>query len=111
MLEKVIENKIKDYLFEKGAYYFKVHGSSFMEKGIPDIICCYKGYFIGIEVKAPGKLRNQSEYQKIHMRNILKAGGWHILVDNVDVVKSTLATIDNLYEQRTNKKDIESSDS
>lgn len=90
MLEKRVEDSIKDYLFNLGAYYFKVHGSAFMPKGIPDIICCYKGYFIGIEVKAPGKLYNQSDYQKIHMNNILNANGIHILADSLDKVKEVL---------------------
>lgn len=75
MKEKIIENKIKDYLFENGFYFIKIHGSSFMEKGIPDLVCCINGKFIGIEVKAPGKLKGQSEYQKIHEENILKANG------------------------------------
>jgi len=93
MLEKKIETEIKNYLFSKGAYFFKVHGSAMMPKGIPDIICCYKGKFIGIEVKAPNKLNNQSEYQKIHMKNILDAGGIHILANSLDLVKEVIENI------------------
>ena len=33
-----------------------------------------------------GKLNGQSEHQKIHMNNILKAGGIYILADNVETV-------------------------
>lgn len=86
MREKTIENKIKEYLFSKGIYYFKVHGSSFQVSGIPDIVCCYKGMFVGIEVKRPGALNEQSEQQKIHERNIRKSGGIYLLVDNVQTV-------------------------
>ena len=56
MREKLIEKRIKTYLFDIGAYNIKIHGSNFQEPGIPDIIACYKGKFIGIETKAPGKL-------------------------------------------------------
>lgn len=94
MLEKKVENSIKDFLFSKGAYFFKVHGSKFMPVGLPDIVCCYKGRFIGIEVKAPGKLYNQSDYQVIHMNNIRKAGGIYLLTDNLLDVESLLEDID-----------------
>lgn len=94
MLEKSVENSIKDYLFSKNAYFFKVHGSKFMLPGIPDIVCCYKGKFIGIEVKAPGKLYNQSDYQVIHMDNIRKAGGIYLLTDNLQDVIDLLEDID-----------------
>ena len=92
MLEKAVEKKIKDYLFIEGYYHVKIHGSSFMVKGIPDIIACIKGLFVGIEVKAPGRINNQSQEQKIHQKNIELAGGIYLLVDNlkevVDFVES-----------------------
>jgi Holliday junction resolvase len=86
MIEKSVENKIKKYLFSKGIYHFKVHGSKFMVKGIPDLVCCYKGKFLGIEVKKPGNKSGQTEEQKIHERNITKSGGIYLLVDDVNEV-------------------------
>ena len=97
MREKAIETKIKIYLFKIGAYFIKIHGSNFQEPGIPDIIACYKGRFIGIEVKAPGKLTNQSEQQKIHQRNIEKAEGIYLLTDSLDDVKKLIGDIDEEY--------------
>lgn len=32
---------------------WKMHGSVYMEAGIPDIVCCVEGRFIALEVKAP----------------------------------------------------------
>ena len=90
MLEKNVENKIKRWLTSKNIYYFKVHGSSFMQPGIPDIIACVNGRFVGIEVKNVGKLKNQSEQQKIHERLIKDSGGIFILADSLDVVKEEL---------------------
>lgn len=86
MREKSVENDIKAYLFSKGIYHFKVHGSQFMERGIPDIIACVNGYFVGIEVKRPGAKNEQSEYQKIHERNIKKSNGIYLLVDSLEEV-------------------------
>ena len=49
--ETNLQRKVQEYLVSKGAYEFKVHGSAYMKSGIPDIISCYKGLFIGIECK------------------------------------------------------------
>ena len=88
MREKSVENDIKNYLFKKGIYHFKVHGSKFMEPGIADIIACFNGHFLAIEVKRPGNKKGQTEVQKIHERNVIKSGGTYLLVDNLeDVVK------------------------
>lgn len=98
MLEKNVENKIKRWLQSKNIYYFKVHGSSFMQPGIPDIIACVNGCFVGIEVKNVGKLKNQSEQQKIHEKLIKASGGIFILADSLEVVKDELCrNIPNFY--------------
>lgn len=72
--EKTFENKIKKYLKEKGAWYIKYWGGGqFTKEGIPDLLVCYKGMFIAIEVKASkGK---PSELQLYHLRKIKEAGG------------------------------------
>lgn len=98
MREKTVETKIKDYLFSKGIYHFKIHGSKFMPSGIPDIVCCFEGSFLGIEVKRPGAKNEQSEQQKVHERNIIKSGGTYLLVDSLEEVV-------NYVESKTVKQD------
>ena len=57
-----------------------------MKSGIPDIISCYKGLFIGIECKI-GK-NKMSKLQEEHRDQILAAGGIHILAYKLeDVIK------------------------
>lgn len=72
--EKQFENKIKAYLKSKNAWFIKYWGGgSFTKAGIPDILCCHKGRFIAIEVKAPnGKA---SELQLYNLKKIEEAGG------------------------------------
>ena len=72
--EKQFENKIKAYLKEKGAWFLKYWaGAQYTKTGIPDLLVCYKGKFIAIEVKAEnGK---PSELQLHHIEQIRKAGG------------------------------------
>jgi len=50
--ETRIQRKIQNYLNEKRIFHFRVNADT-NTVGIPDIIACYKGYFIGIEVKTP----------------------------------------------------------
>lgn len=77
MLETPLRRKITKALQEKypGVWY-KIHGGPMQEKGIPDILGCYKGRFVGFEVKRPGKdFREPTLYQKLQLKNIKKAGG------------------------------------
>lgn len=56
--------------------------------GTPDILVCYRGCFIGFEVKsAKGQ---QSATQKFAQREIEDAGGIYIVVRSVDEVKHFL---------------------
>lgn len=72
--EKAFENKIKDFLKKEGAWFIKYWaGSEYTKAGIPDILACVNGIFLGIEVKAAtGK---PSELQLYTLDEIKKAGG------------------------------------
>lgn len=101
MKEKSVENDIKDYLFRKGIYHFKVHGSKFMEPGIADIIACINGHFVAIEVKRPGAKNEQSEVQKVHERNVNKSGGTYLLVDSLQEVIAYVTLLEDSHEKGT----------
>lgn len=77
--EKNFENKIKNYLKSKGAWYVKYWaGSKFTKSGIPDILACINGYFVAIEVKAPDG--EPSELQLHQINEIRKAHGFAMVV-------------------------------
>ena len=72
--EKTFENKIKKFLDAHGAYYVKFFANAYTKSGIPDVLACINGYFVGIEVKAQnGK---PSEIQLYNVRKINAAGGF-----------------------------------
>ena len=50
-------------LVVEGYFCFKVHGSEYMTAGLPDIIVCAEGLFIGLETKMPSKRNNTSVKQ------------------------------------------------
>ncbi|WP_326832189.1 VRR-NUC domain-containing protein [Aerococcus mictus] len=88
--EKVIENKIKKYLDSLGAYYEKIHGESlFQSAGIPDILACVNGHFVGIEVKRE-KGNTTSALQDYKLKAITNAGGVAIVARSVQDVQECL---------------------
>jgi hypothetical protein len=62
-------------------WWFKTHGEPMQARGIPDILMCYSGLFIGIEFKImrQGKL-NVSPYQEYNIDLINKASGFGLVV-------------------------------
>lgn len=52
----------------------KIHGDPYQERGVPDILGCYKGKMFVIEAKRPGKERNLSQYQRLKLKKYKKAG-------------------------------------
>ena len=77
--EKQFENKVKLFLKGNGCWFLKYWGgASYTKSGIPDILVCCKGRFIGVETKAPkGK---PSDLQIYNLRQIDKAGGIAVLL-------------------------------
>lgn len=82
--EKNFENRIKDFLKSKGCWFIKYwsgsssRGKTFTKEGIPDILCCCNGKFIGIEVKA--KNGKPKPLQLWNLRKIEEAGGFGVLL-------------------------------
>lgn len=68
-------------------YWFSPVGSMYGKAGVPDIIVCWGGMFVGIEVKAPGKIKNTSTLQDVAHKSIRAANGRVIVVDDVEMVK------------------------
>lgn len=93
MLEKDIVAAIKKYLASLGSdiFFWKEWGGPYGTSGVPDIICCYKGRFLGLEVKLPtGRL---TELQKRAIRKINGAGGVACRVESVEDVKHVIEQV------------------
>lgn len=84
--EKRVERQITKYLDSLGAYYVKIHGSTYMPAGTADLLCCVNGSFVAIEVKKP-KGGVVSELQKFKIKEVQNAGGIAFVANGLDVVK------------------------
>ena len=85
--EKKVKEKVKKILNKIGAYYCMPATGGYGASGVPDIIACYQGRFIGIECKANGN--KPTALQKKHLNDIKNSKGLSLLIDesNVDMLE------------------------
>lgn len=67
MKEKAFENKIKEWLKNHNCYNVKFFANGYTKRGVPDILTCVNGWFIGIETKS-----DEGEPTKLQLYNIKK---------------------------------------
>lgn len=89
--ESRLSSKIQAALRAEGYFCFKVHGNEMMMAGLPDIIVCARGMFIGLETKMPGKRGNVSPRQKYVHSKISQAQGAAIVVCGVEEALTEVA--------------------
>lgn len=71
--EKLFENRIKKYLADRGCWTLKTFSNGVQRAGVPDLLCCVNGHFVGIEVKS--ETGRPSELQLWNIRKIEESGG------------------------------------
>lgn len=93
--EGKVKAKVVDILKEAGVYYFFPVTGGFGRSGIPDIVACYRGRFIGIECKTGTK--QPTALQTRELDRIDSVGGVTLVIreTNLDKVSKLLSLIDN----------------
>lgn len=88
--EAKVKSKVTAILNAEGAYYFSPATHGYGKSGVPDIVVCYYGRFIGIECKAGDN--KTTVLQDRELRAIRESGGISIVVNeaNIDSVKRVL---------------------
>ena len=90
---RIVQN-IKKLIRVRGGWCVKIHGGPYQDAGTPDILACYKGRFIAIEVKTcRGVARPE---QKITQRAITGSGGYSLITHLIGDVADVLDEIDKL---------------
>lgn len=91
--ETLVVKKIKEYILsiEPSAYIYKVCGSGYSRKGEPDLHVCFRGRFIGLEVKDPkNKSYGATALQIQRIKEIRKSGGIAAVVTSPEDVEVLL---------------------
>ena len=81
--EKKVKNKVVALLKEHSAYYFFPATYGMGRSGIPDVVCCHNGAFIGIECKA-GK-NTTTMLQDRELAAIEEAGGSSLIINEYNL--------------------------
>jgi len=80
--ETLFSHRVEKELKKRDIWYMKVWGNMYQKSGVPDILACINGKFVGIELKTnTGKT---SEIQKKNLSEIRNCGGIGIWVKESD---------------------------
>lgn len=76
--EKVFQMRVEQYLDYMEVWYVKIWGNGIQRSGIPDLLLCCNGQFIGVELKKCGG--KASKLQSYEIGKIRDSGGYAMVV-------------------------------
>ncbi len=104
--EKKVKNNVVRLLKERGAYYFFPASYGMGRSGVPDIVCCLHGQFIGIECKAGNN--KPTPLQERELAAIKVAGGLSCVINESNIPQ--LATMLDLLTENADEQRAETID-
>lgn len=91
-LEAAVVRRITRLLDAREAWWVKTTGVNLV--GCPDLLVCYRGYFIALEVKRHRDSAYQANKKQLHeIKKIRKAGGTAYVVYGVSDVEEILDAV------------------
>jgi uncharacterized protein Veg len=106
MLESALIKKIRRKLkteYGESLWLFKTHGGADQIRGLPDLIGVYRSYFVGLEVKQPGK--QATPLQAFTIQQIRAAGGYATVIHSFEEAKAFLGTVPEPPAEATGDRD------
>jgi Holliday junction resolvase len=86
---KVKANVVK-ILKKYEVYYFFTATGGFGRSGVPDVVCCVKGKFLGIECKANGNKPTALQEREIEAIRSAKGMAMVVHEDNLDALETVI---------------------
>lgn len=94
--ETIFKEKVLNYFKTiPNLWVLKVYGNAIQSGGIPDLLICYKGRFIALELKDPNEKNTYGATgrQLIHIKKIKQCGGLAYVVDSMEEIKQIIESI------------------
>ena len=93
--EKSFEKQVKRFLADSDCWVLKTWSNGIQREGVPDLLVCCNGYFLGIELKAESGV--PSPLQLWNINEIRKAGGMAFVLypDKFHVLKDLINDLNN----------------
>jgi len=93
-----VKQKVKKLLANHGAYHFSPQTGGYGRSGIPDIIACCDGIFMGIECKAGDN--KPTKLQERELKAIDEAEGIALVIN-----ENNLHELESILEELENEND------
>ena len=105
MKEAQFSREVTQYLESKGAIVNNQTGSMFSKVGVSDLLVCYKGFFIALELKVGNY---QSDPLQIsYLQKVRNAGGFGLILrDNIHELMVLLHCIENGIERQYRQPEL-----
>lgn len=96
--EKKVKQQVVKLLNEVGAYHFYPVSGGYGASGVPDVVACFLGKFIGIECKAGKNV--PTALQEKNLADIKEAKGQSLVINehNLDDLVICIERIKKEYE-------------
>lgn len=89
-IENDFQKKVIDYLRRNKIWHFRFQAQS-NKYGLPDIICLYRGFFLGLELKADKGSPTELQLKKLEAINY--NGGIGIILKDLSELEEIIDTI------------------
>lgn len=80
--EAKVKAAVRAWLKARGIWYCMPIGSGYGTSGVPDFLCSWRGRFLAIETKAPGRRNNTTALQRMQIEAIEASGGTAVVIDD-----------------------------
>ena len=105
MKEAQFSREVTQYLESKGAIVNNQTGSMFSKVGVSDLLVCYKGFFIALELKVGSY--QPDPLQISYLQKVREAGGFGLVLrDNIQELMVLLSCIENGIERQYKQPDL-----
>ena len=91
--EHKVKKKVTELLKQYEIYYFFPATHGYGRSGVPDIICCIRGYFVAIECKAGTNKPTALQLREIEQIQKAKGVAFVVNENNIDERHTTLKEI------------------
>jgi hypothetical protein len=81
--EAKVKHKVKTILKKYNCYYFSPATGGYGASGVPDIVVCYGGRFLGIECKAGSN--KPTQLQELNLKKIKDNGGVALVINENNI--------------------------
>ena len=105
MKEAQFSREVTQYLESKGAIVNNQTGSMFSKVGVSDLLVCYKGYFIALELKVGNY--QPDPLQLSYLQKVRDAGGFGLILrDTIQELMVLLSCIENGIERQYKQPEL-----